>query len=494
VAAASFIVLRIADIAALPDLCATLAAGQEGARNEVAWVSAIDLADPASAVERGELALVSGTGWGQLDDERAADLVLRLAAAGAAGLAVADADAPAEPVPAAVQATCDAHRFPLLRLGRSVPAATRTLYPALAVEPVSQAHAVHEQLMEEVLGGAEPRDLLAVLVGELDASLQLVDGDEVLAEQHGRVKLAFDDALQLPVGPGGSPAILRAARDATPPFDAVGELILRHGQNALALVLARRKAVLATELRLAGTFLDDLEHERVDLGETTRRLVAFGLNPQHTHMALIAVLGVGQTPEQLRAAIAHLLSRHGMPHVAEARDDGVAFLVDAPTEDALMALADTIAKTGPRTRVAVGRPSSGAGLGRMLLETRAALGACTGDVVSYRDLSSFELLLSIPVPALQAYVDRILGPAAHNGWLVETLSVLLESGCVWKDAAAQLDVHRHTLRYRMDRLEEQTGRHPDRPENRLELWLAVKAIQVIEMRGGRAFEAHTDQV
>jgi DNA-binding PucR family transcriptional regulator len=38
----------------------------------------------------------------------------------------------------------------------------------------------------------------------------------------------------------------------------------------------------------------------------------------------------------------------------------------------------------------------------------------------------------------------------------------------------------------MDRLRDQTGRHPDEPEQRMELWLAVKAGQALAARSGAA--------
>ena len=85
----------------------------------------------------------------------------------------------------------------------------------------------------------------------------------------------------------------------------------------------------------------------------------------------------------------------------------------------------------------------------------------------------------MPDAALEAFVDRVLGPVARSGPLVESLRALLDSGCRWSEAADRLGVHRHTLRYRMERLEEQTGRHPDRPAERMELWLAVKAVQAL---------------
>jgi purine catabolism regulator len=137
-------------------------------------------------------------------------------------------------------------------------------------------------------------------------------------------------------------------------------------------------------------------------------------------------------------------------------------------------------------RVGIGRPSQGRGLGRSLLEARAALDAGTGEVASYQDLGSLELLLSLPDAALEAFVDRVLGPASSNTWLIESLTALLDAGCRWSDAADELGVHRHTLRYRMDRLREQTGRHPDDPQQRMELWLAVKAKQALAARNGRS--------
>ena len=72
-----------------------------------------------------------------------------------------------------------------------------------------------------------------------------------------------------------------------------------------------------------------------------------------------------------------------------------------------------------------------------------------------------------------------------------TARALLDAGCRWSDAASRLGVHRHTLRYRMERLEEQTGRHPDRPADRMELWLAVKATQALAARNSRGEPAAT---
>ena len=148
----------------------------------------------------------------------------------------------------------------------------------------------------------------------------------------------------------------------------------------------------------------------------------------------------------------------------------------------MLDVAADVAAAAPGTRVGVGRPSSGRAIGRSLLEARAALDAGAGPIASYRDLGSLELLLGLPSAALEAFVDRVLGPAAESAWLVESLTALLDAGCRWSEAADRLGVHRHTLRYRMDRLQRETGRHPDDPSQRMELWLAVKARQALQAR------------
>jgi purine catabolism regulator len=50
----------------------------------------------------------------------------------------------------------------------------------------------------------------------------------------------------------------------------------------------------------------------------------------------------------------------------------------------------------------------------------------------------------------------------------------------WDAAAADLGVHRHTLRYRMRRVEEILGRSLDDADVRMELWLALKTTAAAE--------------
>jgi purine catabolism regulator len=485
-------VLIVRDLANLPDLELPVAAGEDGLDHAVSWLHVSELADPTRWLEGGEFLLTTGLGVGETAATQRA-YVRRLAKHGVAGLGFGLGFG-FEDVPPPVVEEADKLSFPVLAVPYEVPfvAITKTAFTLLANEQLEQqtrALAVHERLADAVLRSRGVDALLAVLCNHLDCSLALVDeSGRVLGERHARRRAGFDGAIELPVIADGEVATLRAARDGRP-FGEYDKLVLHHGQTALAFELSRSRAVSAAELRLAGDLLEDLEGERLDERETDRRMAAFGLEPARSYAALLAAPRNGESGEQVRREVAGELDRHRVRYLSTARRDRATFLVEAASEEEILGLAERIVKAGPHARVGVGRPAHGRALGRSLLEARAALDAAGGDVASYRDLGSLELLLSLPDAALEAFVDRVLGQAAESERLLDSLAALLDSGCRWSDAAEALGVHRHTLRYRMERLREQTGRHPDDPGERMELWLAVKARQALAARTGRSTAA-----
>ncbi len=480
--------LTVQDIVAIPSLDLSAVAGVNGLPNDVRWLHASELADPTPWMSGGELLLTTGLAVGSSAKSQKAYLRLLhehdVAALGF-GLGFGHDD-----VPDAIVTEADRLGFPVLAVPYELPfiAISKAVFSHLAneqLEIVTQALEVHERLAQAIVHDRGLQALLAVLCNHLGCSLALVDAaGRVLAERHARKRLSFEGALELPVVADDEMATLMAARDGAD-FGEYDRLVLHHGQTALAFELSKRHAVSAAELRLAGDLLEDLEHERLDDREAARRMAAFGLEPAREYAALLAVPTNGLTGERLRLSVARELDRRAVRYLSTARREKASFLVEAASEETVLALAQRIVEGEPGARVSVGRPARGRALGRSLLEARAALDASTLAVASYHDLGSLELLLNLPDAALEAFVDRVLGPASDNAWLIESLTALLDSGCRWSEAAERLGVHRHTLRYRMERLREQTGRHPDEPEQRMELWLAVKANQALQARRER---------
>ncbi|WP_432117854.1 PucR family transcriptional regulator [Streptomyces sp. bgisy032] len=101
-------------------------------------------------------------------------------------------------------------------------------------------------------------------------------------------------------------------------------------------------------------------------------------------------------------------------------------------------------------------------------------------LVEHEQMAAGSVLPLLADDAVRAFADGMLRPlyehdATGRGDLVASLRAWLSRHGQWDAAAADLGVHRHTLRYRMRRVEEILGRSLDDPDVRMELWLALKA-------------------
>ena len=142
-------------------------------------------------------------------------------------------------------------------------------------------------------------------------------------------------------------------------------------------------------------------------------------------------------------------------------------------------------------RAAASRPTGVGALRRAFHEARCALEATSladgeaPEVASHRDLGAFTLLLAIQdEDALRLYSEGLLEPieqteGEYGGELLRSLEAFIENNGNWERAARQLYCHRHTLRYRIRKIEELTGRDLGRATDRIELWLALRAKELV---------------
>jgi DNA-binding PucR family transcriptional regulator len=102
----------------------------------------------------------------------------------------------------------------------------------------------------------------------------------------------------------------------------------------------------------------------------------------------------------------------------------------------------------------------------------------SSDVRSHR-----ELLALLGDRTLASFSDDVLGPLVEydqrNGSdLVATLRAFLENGGAWVQTARDLDLHPNTMRYRMSRVEDLTGRDLSRMSDRVDLFLAFASLDL----------------
>jgi purine catabolism regulator len=316
--------------------------------------------------------------------------------------------------------------------------------------------------------------------------------------------------LALPVGPTG-----RGVADGPPQawivsvkdsggHDDADRLLLQQGVTAVAFELLRLRVADTTARRLAGDVLSALAGGELAGAELTRRLEPFGLRGSVGAL----VLHVGDESarrERVELALEAALRREAAPGLVAVHDGmACALLSGAPDED-LFALAGRLHEHVARATnlahvpAAAGRAVPTGRARETFHEARCALeaqmlGAADGNgagparLTTYRDLGSFALLLSLQdSDALRLFCESLLAPieadeGAYGDELVRSLEAFIECNGQWEAAARRLECHRHTLRYRMRKVEELTGRDLSSARDRIEFWLALRGRELVGAR------------
>ena len=276
------------------------------------------------------------------------------------------------------------------------------------------------------------------------------------------------------------------------PFE---RLIARQAAMVVGLELMRERVVRETERRLAGDLLSEALSGRLDPDEAAGRLRPFGIGDD----AAVLVFEVDD-PQGAEASVESRLAELGTGGlVATTSAAGRPLLCavvgtenGSPIEIAGSVRETLLAHQGP-VRAAVSRPAGVGSLRRAFHEARCALEATSlsngeaPDVASHDDLGAFTLLLALQDDdALRAYSDGLLEPierteGEYGGELLRSLEAFIENNGNWERAARRLYCHRHTLRYRIRKIEELTGRDLGRATDRIELWLALRARELVRV-------------
>ncbi|MEU8710146.1 PucR family transcriptional regulator ligand-binding domain-containing protein [Streptomyces sp. NPDC048565] len=169
------------------------------------------------------------------------------------------------------------------------------------------------------------------------------------------------------------------------------------------------------------------------------------------------------TPEQ-RAGALHadaLLDTVRAPLSAGLADDGRLTLGVSAAVHSAEGLRGALEEARHARRVAAARPGAVCAAG-------------------HHELASHVLLLPfVPDDVRRAFTARLLDPLRdydrrHRAELIETLEAFLDCDGSWTRCAARLHLHVNTLRYRVGRIEQLTGRDLSRLEDKLDFFLALR--------------------
>jgi purine catabolism regulator len=532
----------------LRDLDVRLVAGEPGVDRAVRWVHISEIVDPTPWLSGGELLLTTGLQLErpEVQGEYVARLAGHGLAGLGLGTGFAHRTVPDEMARAADEHGFPLFEVPyeLPFIAVTEKAFTHLVNEQYAV--LQRALSAHERLERIVLSERGLDGVAGALASLIGGPAIVFDArGEVLARRAARAPLrdaavaALADelreraraggrrdyapggelagrALALPVprtppgaghaddGPAPQ-AWLVAAKDGGPltEFD---RLTLHQAVTVVALELLRRRVADDTERRLAGDVLSAMVSGELEGVELMRRLEPFGLRERVGAVVL-------EPPRPVKAAAEDALARALRDEAPAGLAAGAGrfscALLALPRggEEELFAVAERLRE---RVSEEVGAPlAAGAGrlvpageLRRSFHEARCALearalarngvrplesGTLKGSdpgLATYRDLGSFQLLLSLQDDeALRLFCDSILAPieegeGTYGGELMRSLEAFIECNGQWERAARQLYCHRHTLRYRIRRVEELTGRSLDSARDRIDFWLALRGREL----------------
>lgn len=205
--------------------------------------------------------------------------------------------------------------------------------------------------------------------------------------------------------------------------------------------------------------------------EWAQQLAAgLGLTADHYHVASVQSDDADALAYRLEAGLVGALVRvlGGMVDVAH---------------DDLAALTDAIRTYAAGMPAGIGAPASPSALAVSAMQARSLVpvSARMGRIVTASEGETVGLLLQLGSPdVVRGFADAVLAPldlldSSERIELFRTLEQWLRVNGAWDPAAARLSLHRNTVRNRIDRIAKLTGRRLDDGEDRMELWLALKA-------------------
>jgi purine catabolism regulator len=283
-------------------------------------------------------------------------------------------------------------------------------------------------------------------------------------------------------------ALVTAARKREfPLFEVPYELpFIAITERAFAQLVNERYEIL--QRNMAGDVLAEAIAGHLYPEDLQARLRPFGIGEQ------VAVLAFKPPdPSAAAALLERILERERVPSLVAIRAGLLCAVVAAdgvqPIELAGKVRAELAARFGEMPASA-SRPAATHSLRLSFHEARCALEAVrlrngdAPDVASHVDLGAFQLLLSLQDDdALNSYWRSVLGPLEQGGEeyadeLARSLDAFIEHNGHWEKAANALYCHRHTLRYRIRRIEQLTGRDFSNARDRIEFWLALRGREL----------------
>jgi sugar diacid utilization regulator len=493
-------------------------AGHAGLDESIRWVHATDLPDPSRYLKGGELILTNGQWRHRSADSEAFVAAIKAAGVVAVGYGLRKAGSR---TPADLVAACAAAGLPLLQIPHDM------AFVEISEEVASDYAAKRERglvgrlrrdevLLRSVSRGGGLDEVLRILGRDYRLDFVLVDhagqtvgsavpNDDKLAIARGAADGADAtrptgktvDGVAVTVFPVATGGAVEAFLVCFRPFEQWSEDehdAIRHELAFLGLELSRVLISREFNERLADELLELVAEGEARTMELAARLRSLAIDPERPLIAVaLDVLGTEDPNATRRAAraAAGAMARWGVSGVVAVDGQSAIVIASAADETPLATdLWQTLTREGIAVNAAVGSPAAAGarGLRRSVAEARLAadyarLRGETAGITTYADAGSYRVLLAAQTAdSRAAFARAVLGPVLdqdreRGSDLVDTLHEFLRDGGHWQQVAERLHLHVNTLRYRIGRVEQLTGRSLSSFEERVNLFIALEALR-----------------
>ena len=286
-------------------------------------------------------------------------------------------------------------------------------------------------------------------------------------------------------------------------LDMLDMLTTQYGAAACALEMAKAKAISEVKKALRGDFLEGLLAGTLPEAEIYRLAGRLDHDTSSRHAIITFSWDGEETPSlrRLESPLHWLISDHCRPafthiysndHVCvfQSLDDGDSDLSTA--FELASKLRSQLLKEFPESRLLCGISGPAEELAQWPETYHQAVQAMhlasqlkLDEPVDFNSIGVYQLLTEMEdLPMAQRYCDQIIGPLvqydkSHSNNLVQTIDAYFNHHGNISQTAEMLFIHRNTLLYRLDRIQELTGQDLDNANDRLALQLALKLSQLL---------------
>lgn len=303
------------------------------------------------------------------------------------------------------------------------------------------------------------------------------------------------------------------------PLETLDYILCEQGAIAVALEMMKRKVAYEVEQKIRGDLLQGLlDGNLEDLGRAGSAVAGLRYDLHSLRRVLIVRLDSGEgaadgdeatDPQtELRSEVHPVVERILLSSCPKSmlvgRGDSLVVLLggDDPIGDS--AVVDLAERVVAIVKERLAPASVSIGIGRECrdpkelrdsyvdasrgLEVAEILGK-RGAVISHADLGVYGILMRQSDPSeLREFAWRYIEPLveydrAHNSGLIRTLESYVRNNYRLNDTADELIVHRNTVKYRLEKIEELSGSRLDDAESLMNLQLAFRIHQLMKGEG-----------